>query len=158
MGVEIERKFLVVSEEWRGQGECLRFEQGYLSRSPERSVRVRIEGDRAKLNIKSGKSLLRRLEFEYDLPLEDARHLLREVCEKPLLQKERTVLEYAGKVWEVDEFFGENQGLIVAEVELQDENERVDLPPWIGEEVSHDPRYLNISLIDRPFQNWTDRD
>ncbi len=155
MPLEIERKFLVTGDGWRRPEAAVRFEQGYLSRHPERSVRVRIEGTQGRLNIKSGRSALTRLEYEYDLPLDEAQELLEQVCEQPRLIKERTRVEVSGKVWEVDEFFGANAGLIVAEIELSDEAEPFERPEWLGEEVSHDPRYLNIHLIDHPYSTWS---
>lgn len=153
MGKEIERKFLVSGDEWRSLGKATRYCQGYLSSTKERVVRVRTIDDLGFLTIKGITEGLSRLEFEYDIPADDAGSLL-ELCEKPLIEKTRTKIAIGNLVWEVDEFFGDNAGLIVAEAELEDENQAVDLPSWIGEEVSGDPRYFNSNLIKNPFTSW----
>ena len=153
MAREIERKFLVASDEWRSLGTATRCLQGYLSSAEQRVVRVRIIDDRGFLTIKGITEGLSRLEFEYPIPSDEARNLL-DLCEKPLIEKTRTRIAIGKLVWEVDEFFGDNVGLIVAEVELEDENQAVDLPSWIGEEVSGDPRYFNSSLIRNPYSRW----
>ena len=154
MGLEIERKFLVIEDAWKRLGTPVLFHQGYLSRDPERSVRVRIEGDQANLNIKGQRGTILRIEYEYPIPLEDGLFLLEEVCEQPTLSKHRTKIPLGEVCWEVDEFHGDNQGLVIAEVELESEEQEIELPDWIGKDVSHDPRYLNINLIQNPFQNW----
>ncbi len=152
MALEIERKFLVTGDEWRNaEGVVLR--QGYLSTHPERTVRVRTEGDKAKLTIKGITRGATRAEYEYDIPPEDAAELLR-LCEPPLIEKVRRRLEHDGLVWEVDEFLGDNQGLVIAEVELDREDRSLTKPPWVGEEVTHDPRYYNASLVANPFTKW----
>ena len=152
MALEIERKFLVTGDEWRNaEGVVLR--QGYLSTHPERTVRVRIEGDKAKLTIKGITRGATRAEYEYDIPPEDAAELLR-LCEPPLIEKVRRRLEHHGLVWEVDEFLGDNQGLVVAEVELDREDRPLTKPSWVGEEVTHDPRYYNANLVANPFTKW----
>ncbi len=153
MATEIERKFLVSSDEWRSLAKPTRYRQGYLSSVKERVVRVRTIDDHGFLTIKGITEGLSRLEFEYDVPLEDAMRLL-ELCEKPIIEKNRTKISLEDLVWEVDEFFGDNQGLIVAEVELEDENQAFDKPSWIGEEVSGDPRYFNSNLIKKPYTKW----
>lgn len=153
MALEIERKFLVNSDSWRPLATPEEFVQGYLSSSPERTVRVRIRGDAAFLTIKGKTIGLTRSEFEYPIPLADARQMLT-LCESPLIEKTRHRLTHAGRLWEIDEFKGENAGLIVAEVELESEHAHVQLPPWIGREVSGDPRYFNSNLIKRPFRTW----
>ena len=153
MGKEIERKFLVSGEEWRSLGKPTRYRQGYLSSTKERVVRVRTIDDLGFLTIKGITEGLSRLEFEYDIAADDAGSLL-DLCEKPLIEKTRTKIAIGNLVWEVDEFFGDNAGLIVAEVELEDENQAVDLPSWIGEEVSGDPRYFNSNLIKNPYTRW----
>lgn len=153
MADEIERKFLVVGDGWRGGASGLRYVQGYLSRDPERIVRVRRAGEKAFLTIKGLARGVSRKEFEYSVPLADAEELLR-LCLRPLIEKVRTVVEYHGKRWEVDEFAGENAGLVVAEIELTREEEPFDRPPWAGQEVSDDPRYSNSSLCERPFTKW----
>ena len=153
MGKEIERKFLVSGDDWRSLGKAVHYRQGYLSSTKERVVRVRTIDDRGFLTIKGITEGLSRLEFEYDIPGDDAGSLL-DLCEKPLIEKTRTKIAIGNLVWEVDEFFGDNAGLIVAEVELEDESQAVDLPSWIGEEVSGDPRYFNSNLIKNPYTRW----
>jgi CYTH domain-containing protein len=153
MALEIERKFLVASNAWRPLATSEAFVQGYLSSSPDRTIRIRIRGDAAFLTIK-GKSVgLTRSEFEYPIPLADARAML-QLCERPLIEKTRHRVTHAGRLWEIDEFGGENAGLIIAEVELESEHASVDLPPWIGREVSGDPRYFNSNLVKHPFRSW----
>lgn len=132
----------------------MEYEQGYLSGSPAASVRIRIEGKQAYLNIKSATLGIRRLEYEYAIPVNDARQLLDNLCEKPLIKKKRYHVIHAGYTWEIDEFSGENAGLVVAEIELPDENTRPVLPDWVGDEVSHDPRYYNVSLVKHPYCKW----
>jgi adenylate cyclase len=152
MGVEIERKFLVTGDGWR-RGKRSRLSQGYLCASLDRSVRVRLEDGQGTLNVKGPSKGLARAEFEYRIPAKDAAALLK-LCERPLIEKTRTRVRFGGLVWEVDEFFGDNAGLIVAEVELDRASRRVDLPPWVGKEVSRDRRYLNASLLRRPYRTW----
>ena len=154
MALEIERKFLVNSDEWR-KAEGVVFRQGYLSTHKERTVRVRVVDSHAKLTVKGINRGAVRAEFEYDIPLEDAKELL-SLCEQPLIEKIRRRIEYEGLVWEVDEFFGENEGLVVAEVELDREDQRLAKPEWVGEEVTDDPRYYNANLISSPFKRWRD--
>ncbi len=152
MALEIERKFLVTGDEWRkADGTVLR--QGYLSTHPERTVRVRIEGDKATLSIKGITCGATRSEYEYDIPLEEADELLR-LCEPPLIEKVRRRLDHDGLVWEVDEFLGDNLGLVVAEVELDHEDHPFTKPPWAGEEVTHDLRFYNANLVANPFTKW----
>ncbi len=153
MAKEIERKFLVRSDEWRSLAQPTRYRQGYLSSVKERVVRVRTIGDRGFLTIKGINKGLTRLEFEYDVPLDDAVALL-ELCEEPIIEKDRSKISFGGLIWEVDEFFGDNAGLIVAEVELEDESQAFDKPPWVGQEVSGDPRYFNSNLIKKPYTSW----
>ena len=156
MALEIERKFLVTGDEWRkAEGTVLR--QGYLSTHPERTVRVRIEGDRATLAVKGITRGATRSEYEYDIPPEDADELLA-LCEPPLIEKVRRRREHDGLVWEVDEFLGDNQGLVVAEVELDREDRPFTKPPWVGEEVTHDPRFYNANLVANPFTKWQNPD
>ncbi len=154
MGVEIERKFLLSGEGWRGLGQPVLLRQGYLSSQKERVVRVRIEGDRAMLTVK-GKSVgAVRGEWEYPIPVADAAHMLDALCERPLIEKYRTRIAIGSHVWEVDEFLGENQGLTVAEIELTSEGEAFDMPAWIGAEVTDDARYFNSSLVKKPYSTW----
>ncbi len=155
MGIEIEKKFLLRNDDWRQHTDAgTLFKQGYLSGSKKSSVRVRIEGDKANLNIKSATLGISRQEFEYPIPIEDARILLETLCQKPLIEKIRYHVPYAGHVWEIDVFKGDNAGLVVAEIELANEDEAFDRPDWLGEEVSDDPRYYNVSLVKHPFCDW----
>ena len=153
MGLEIERKFRVTGDEWR-KGEGALFRQGYLNSDPERTVRVRIEGERAVLTVKGITEGVRRLEFEYEIPVPDAAHLLDALCEKPLIEKRRYRVAVGNHTWEVDDFLGENAGLVVAEIELGTEDEPFEQPPWLGEEVSHDPRFYNVNLVSHPYAAW----
>jgi adenylate cyclase len=155
MGVEIERKFLVASDDWRALGEPVLLRQGYLSATPERTVRVRIEGEQGVLTIKSKSEGASRREWEYPIPLEDAAELLERLCERPLVEKYRRRIDYAGFTWEVDEFLGDNAGLVVAEIELPSEDAQFDRPSWIGQEVTDDKRYYNSNLIRSPYSTWT---
>jgi CYTH domain-containing protein len=154
MGVEIERKFLLQGEAWRGLGQAVLLRQGYLSSVRERVVRVRIEGEQAMLTIKGANVGATRGEWEYPIPLADAVELLDGLCEQPLIEKVRHRIEHAGMVWEVDEFLGANAGLIVAEIELASEDQPFEKPDWIGAEVSGDARYYNANLIRHPFSQW----
>lgn len=153
MATEIERKFLVIGNEWRDAVGTI-YRQGYITSDARRTVRVRIAGDRGFLTIKGATVGLTRSEFEYAIPVEDAMQMLDTLCDRPLIEKTRYVLKRGNLIWEIDEFVGENQGLILAEVELSDENQSVELPPWIGAEVSHDPRYFNAALSKNPFTRW----
>lgn len=154
MAVEIERKFLLADDSWREvAGNGTRMSQGYLSKQRGRTVRVRVAGDQAWLTIKGEATGISRAEFEYPIPVEEAVQLL-ELCEPSVIDKTRFAIPYGGHIWEVDVFHGENDGLIVAEVELADENERFEMPPWVGEEVSDDRRYANSVLSVTPFKNW----
>jgi len=156
MGKEIERKFLVVSDAWRSLGRGTRYRQGYLSTVKERTVRVRTIADKGYLTIKGVSKGIARLEFEYEIPVEDADNLLDQLCERPLIEKDRYKISLGERIWEVDEFFGDNAGLIIAEVELESEDQAFDTPDWIGQEVSDDPRYFNANLIANPYKNWSE--
>jgi adenylate cyclase len=156
MGVEIERKFLLASDGWKGLGQPTLMRQGYLVADPVRTVRVRIEGERAVITIKSKSTGASRGEWEYEIPVPDAAELLDRLCEQPLVEKVRHRIDHAGHTWEVDEFQGENAGLVVAEIELGSEDEAFDKPDWIGREVTGDPRYYNSSLIRLPYSKWKD--
>jgi adenylate cyclase len=157
MGVEIEKKFLLTNDSWRQQTDKrIQFRQGYLVGSDKASVRIRIEGDRSNINIKGATLGVRRQEFEYPIPVEEAQELLSTLCDKPLIEKTRHYI-YAGEhTWEIDEFSGDNDGLIVAEIELKDENDHFNRPDWLGQEVSEDKRYYNSMLIKNPYKNWKD--
>ncbi len=154
MPTEIERKFLVKGDEWRTLATGTVYRQGYLSTKKGCTVRVRLVGDRGYLTIKGSTKGISRAEYEYPIPAQDAQEMLDNLCEPPLIEKTRYKIEFAGLTWEVDEFAGENQGLIVAEVELTDENQTIQLPDWIGKEVSDDPRYYNVNLTQHPYSQW----
>lgn len=155
MAREIERKFLVIGTDWK-QGNGVYFSQGYLNSTKERTVRVRLAGGKAFLTIKGLAEGISRSEFEYEIPVSDAEELLK-LCEEPLIQKIRYCVSFKGFKWEVDEFKGENEGLVIAEIELESESQIFDIPRWIGEEVSNDPRYYNSSLVTNPYKKWCDR-
>lgn len=154
MGIEIERKFLLTSTSWKELAPGTSYRQGYLNSTKERTVRVRTIDDKGFLTIKGLSVGATRIEYEYEIPVADAEHLLDDLCEKPLIEKNRYKITYGGFVWEVDEFFGENKGLIVAEIELESEDQSFDKPEWVGEEVTGDPRYFNSSLIKEPYSQW----
>ena len=155
MAQEIERKFLVQHETWRTLAEGRYYCQGYIPTQGKQTVRVRIVGEQGYLTLKGPTAGLSRLEFEYDSPLVDAQTMLRELCQMPLIEKYRYRIPLDDVVWEVDDFLGENQGLILAEVELTHAEQRVALPSWIGEEVTGDPRYYNSNLVKHPFKDWS---
>lgn len=157
MGIEIERKFLVIGDSWRQGARGSFYCQGYLSTARERTVRVRIAGSRGFLTIKGEAAGSVRAEYEYEIPVCDAREMLDKLCEKPLIEKVRYRLEFTGMAWDIDEFAGENDGLIVAEIELSDEHAQFTLPPWAGMEVTGDPRYHNSQLVRNPYRNWNGR-
>lgn len=154
MGIEIERKFKVKNNSWKKgiKGEIYR--QGYISTKKDRTVRIRQSGNRAWMTVKGISQGFSRLEFEYEIPKEDACEMLDELCETPLIEKTRYKIFHKGHTWEVDEFHGVNKGLIIAEIELSDEGEKFDLPGWIGEEVTGDVNYFNSSLVKHPFCEW----
>ena len=154
MGKEIERKYLIKDDIWRKDASGTTYRQGYLSTVKERTVRVRTIDDKGFLTIKGITIGATRREYEYEIPMADANEMLDELCEKPIIEKTRFKISHAGLTWEIDEFAGVNQGLIVAEVELESEDQNIDFPPWVGEEVSGDPRYFNSNLIANPFANW----
>lgn len=157
MAQEIERKFLLASDQWRPGAEGQLYRQGYLSTDKARTVRVRIIGQRGLLTIKGLTRGISRLEFEYEIPLADATRLLDELCHRPLIEKTRYEIAHAGLTWEIDEFHGDNAGLVVAEVELATEDQDIELPDWVGAEVSGDPRYYNSNLAQHPFSKWQSR-
>lgn len=154
MAKEIERKFLVVGSAWRDLATGTRYRQGYLNSDKARTVRIRTVGDEAFLTIKGPTVGLTRTEFEYPIPYDDCVAMLDELADKPIIDKVRYKIPMGDLVWEVDEFFGVNAGLIVAEVELTSEDQPFEKPDWIGEEVSGDPRYYNSSLIKHPYSTW----
>lgn len=154
MSLEIERKFLVRGERWKTLGEGVLLRQGYLSSQPDRTVRVRIEGGSAMLTIKGRTVGATRSEWEYPIPLEDANDFLDELCEKPVIEKFRYRIHHDGMLWEVDEFLGDNAGLVVAEIELETEDQVFSRPAWVGEEVTHEARYFNANLLRHPYKTW----
>ena len=156
MAVEIEHKFLVRDERWRREVErSVRMRQGYLTSDARYSVRVRVAGDQGYLNVKSGTLGIQRSEYEYLIPLAEAEEILDTLCEQPLLEKTRHFVRFGGHLWEIDEFEGDNAGLIVAEVELSRIDEPFDQPDWLGADVSHDIRYYNSQLARHPYRTWS---
>lgn len=153
MGQEIERKFLVIGEAWKSLGQSIAMRQGYLSSDPDRVVRVRVEGNNAALTIKGRSVGALRGEWEYAIPVKDAEEMLA-LCPRPLIEKTRHRITHQGMLWEVDEFHGDNAGLVVAEIELTAEDQVFDMPDWIGEEVTQDARYFNSALLKHPFKDW----
>lgn len=156
MAREIERKFLLTNEGWRALAERRqRMTQGYIAAGERVSVRLRIAGDEAWLNIKAGGLVASRLEYEYAVPVADARELLA-LAVGPLIEKTRHFVPYDRMTWEVDEFHGDNVGLVVAEIELDREDQAFARPPWAGVEVTQLTRYYNVSLVNHPYRQWTE--
>lgn len=153
MAIEIERKFLVVNDNYK-TGEPHRIAQGYICSDHDRVVRVRIFDDKAFITIKNSTVGFSRNEYEYPIPVQDARELLENTCIQPVIYKTRYVLDFKGFVWEVDEFHDLNEGLVVAEIELENANEVFDIPDFVGEEVTGNPRYYNALLFKNPYINW----
>lgn len=155
MALEIERKFLVVAEKWNAlekpQGSYLK--QSYISTDPEKTIRIRIIGSEALIGIKGKMKGISRSEYEYKIPMQDAIDMMAEFGEKSI-EKTRYLIPYEGKTWEVDVFAGENDGLIIAEIELESENEAFNKPAWLDKEVTTDSRYLNVLLQEKPFSKW----
>jgi len=154
MGKEIERKFLVKGDAWRSLAKGMSYRQGYLNSAKERTVRIRTIDDKAFLTIKGLTVGATRSEYEYEIPLAECNAMLDNLAEKPIIDKKRYKVPFAGLTWEIDEFFGDNAGLIVAEVELMSEDQAFQKPEWIGGEVTGDPRYFNSNLIKHPFTRW----
>jgi adenylate cyclase len=154
MGEEIERKFLVRSDLWRETADSARYRQGFLSTEPERTVRVRVAGPRGSITVKGKNVGARRAEFEYEIPVADAERMLDTLCKRPLIEKVRYTVTVAPHTWEIDVFEGDNAGLVVAEIELGNENEAFDKPEWLGDEVTDDPRYFNSNLVANPYRTW----
>ena len=153
MNKEIERKFLLKNDSWRNLAKGTLYKQGYLTTHKDRTVRVRIIGNNAFLTIKGASMGPERLEFEYPLPINDA-ELLISLCEKPIIEKERYRIKMQDITWEIDDFYGENKGLVIAEVELKSADQLFIKPDWIGEEVTDDVRYFNANLVKNPFSKW----
>jgi len=154
MAKEIERKFLVKNMSFKEKSTGVLYQQGYLSTDTKASVRIRTAAGKAFLSIKSKRSAMTNLEYEYEIPLDDADEIIRSLCEKPIIKKYRYTLCYEGFTWEIDEFLDDNEGLIIAEIELQSEEERFLKPDFIGEEVTNDFRYLNANLVNHPYKTW----
>ena len=156
MAMEIERKFLVRDNTYKSESKPVYYQQGYISTRVENVVRVRIAGDKAYLTLKSLVTHISRLEYEYEIPVVDAREILDRICRKPIIEKNRYEIKYGRDTWVVDEFFGENKGLVVAEIELETENQEIILPDWVGDEVTDDSRYLNANLAVYPYCQWSE--
>ena len=154
MGTEIERKYLVKGTEWKKLTPGKRYCQGYIATVGKQTVRVRIAGEQGYLTIKGASVGSVRSEFEYPIPVEDAEEMLNTLCDRPLIEKIRYKIPYQNFIWEVDEFLGENQGLIIAEVELEREDQVVPFPNWISQQVS-DPKYFNSNLVKHPYSQWS---
>lgn len=159
MAIEIEKKFLVIADDWRKLStKNISQIQGYFSTNDSCSIRIRISGNEARLNIKSATLGITRSEYDYPVPFKDAKEMLQSLCIKPLIEKTRYYVPVDNHLWEIDVFSGENEGLIVAEIELESVSEAINLPTWIGKEVSDDPRYYNVCLVKNPYRNWKDQD
>jgi adenylate cyclase len=154
MAKEIERKFLVDTTRWQAGGRGVTIRQGFIPTQGPTVVRVRIRGDEAYLTVKGKSEGSVRSEFEYPVPVADAGQMLEELCERPFIDKTRYVESFAGAVWEVDVFHGANDGLVVAEVETDEEGQKIELPPWAMTEVTDDPRYYNANLVKNPYTAW----
>jgi CYTH domain-containing protein len=154
MGKEIERKFLVNDTSYRKYGNSEKIIQGFLSVDKDRVVRLRASGGKGVLTIKGSGNGIERIEFEYSIPLIDAIELINNLCLKPIIEKYRYKIFHDGLIWEVDEFLNENEGLIIAEVELDHPDQEITLPDWVGKEVTNDDRYYNINLVKEPFRHW----
>lgn len=156
MAIEVEHKFLLANDQWRQLVDhSVIYRQGYLSSEPTTSIRVRICDDKAWLNIKSATIGNQRHEYEYEIPLKDGNEIIDSLCHQPIIEKTRYFIYFGAHIWEIDEFKGENHGLIVAEIELSENGEAFDIPNWIGEEVTHDLRYYNNNLAKNPYSNWS---
>ena len=157
MSIEIEKKFLIKKELWKPQKEGVRIRQGYLCLTPERIVRVRVKGEKAFLTVKGKTEGIARPEFEYEIPVQDAEGLFR-LCIPPILDRIRYMEQVGDHLWEIDEFLGDNTGLLVAEVELESQNDLLVMPPWAGAEVSGNERYYNSNLIMNPYRKWSSKE
>lgn len=154
MALEIERKYLVDFEKLGTLENGNRIKQGYFSTNKDAVVRVRVKNDKAYLTIKGSNIGATRLEFEYEIPVDEVNEMLDKLCQKPVIDKTRYLIDYENHTFELDIFYGDNDGLVVAEVELLDENETIKLPSWIKEEVTSDERYYNSNLMKNPYKNW----
>jgi len=155
MAVEIERKYLVINDKWKSSVDSeSTLKQGYLATVPKASIRVRVANDKAHLNIKSVTLGISRSEYEYEIPLEDGEEMLANLTTDPIIDKVRYRVRCGDHTWDLDLFHGDNEGLIVAEIELASEDEVFEVPEWVGEEVSGDPKYYNASLVKHPYCDW----
>lgn len=155
MAIEIERKFLLLNNAWRNEvSHSCHYQQGYLSSNSQSSIRIRTADDQAWLNIKSATIGNQRLEYEYSIPLADAKEIMAQLCNKPVINKTRYFVHRTPHLWEIDEFYDDNDGLIVAEIELSTPDEHFELPEWLGAEVTQDLRYYNNNLIQHPYREW----
>lgn len=154
MAKEIERKFLVSSDGYKSGMDPFHIRQGFISTNKDSIVRVRVQGDKSYLTIKGSGSGITRIEYEYEIPPEDAHAILEELCRGPIIEKYRYLVHFDEHLWEVDEFMNENAGLVIAEIELTTEDEAFSKPPWVGEEVTGDPKYYNANLIAHPYCDW----
>lgn len=154
MGIEIERRFLVVRELWQPDRPGVRYRQSYIDAMPAARIRVRIAGEAASLCVKTERRGMRRLEFEYAIPVADAEEMMHRICDPAQIDKTRYTIRFGRTVWEVDDYHGNNHGLLVAEVELTAESDAIDRPPWLGREITHEPKYWNGNLLRRPYGEW----
>lgn len=155
MALEIERKFLLANDSWRKESyKSVKYVQGYMGSNEQSSIRIRIEDNRANLNIKSKTIGVQRAEYDYEIPIDEAEEMLYSLCDTPLIEKERFFVKHQTHIWEIDVFAGDNHGLIVAEIELGSANESFGKPQWLAEEVTEDSRYYNVCLVTNPFKNW----
>jgi len=147
---------LLASENWRDEVvRSSRIRQGYLGKIDKASVRIRVQGDKANINVKSATLGMSRAEYEYEIPLNEAQEMLDQLCATPQVDKTRYIVEKGKHTWEIDEFYGDNEGLVVAEVELGSEDEAYEKPQWLGAEVTEDPRYYNVNLRAHPYKDWS---
>lgn len=154
MSIEIEKKFLVKSDEYKTCAKPVLFRQGYLSTSAGRTVRIRRYDDKGFITVKGKTNYCSRLEYEYSIPTEDADNMLDNLCVQPIIEKVRYFMVYKGNEWVVDEFLGANEGLVVAEIELNNETDCFDKPDWLGAEITSDVRYYNSNLVNNPYNAW----
>ncbi len=154
MPMEIERKFLVLNNQYKSSASYVLFRQGYLSIDFERTVRVRSYNGKGFLTIKGKTQSCSREEYEYDIPIEDADRMLDKLCIQPLIEKVRYFLNFEGCKWVVDEFLGVNEGLVIAEIELDSEQQSFKKPDWVGREITSDTKYFNSNLVENPYKNW----
>ena len=151
--IEIERKYLVINNNYKS-GTPIRISQGYICSEEDRVVRVRIKSDKAYLTIKNATIGFARNEYEYEIPVADAEAMLHNTCQQPIIDKTRYIIKHKGHTWEIDEFHGDNEGLVIAEIELENKNQQFELPDFIGEEVNGDDRYYNACLFKNPYKMW----